>query len=189
MKNKSIYIWILVCVVIALTSCAETSTKTENESKPRVEESDTIIVEFIDSTGLQMIVDTVVEEVADNKEVVVPKKDVFAIYKNGIRQNLVIAWNTDPENATEDWVWFTDDIDRHFKETHPVENLMYFPSPPDGIEFHHMAELATELGIEGPHAGYYLIGESKKFYVNHDMVHYVLMDIYDFFEIEQPEEE
>lgn len=193
MEKKLIYFGIFVFAVFISTSCSEGSNKArpEKSSETKIVEVDTSKTGIADTINCQT--EGEIEALKDAVEQPVKKtvkKDVFKIYKNGVRQNLVIAWTPTPDEASEDWVWFVNDIDKYFNGTHPVENLMYFNCPPDGISNQDMENFAKELGYDEPYAGYYLIdNEGKKDFIQHDLVSEVISGIYTFFNIEGPIEE
>lgn len=172
------------------TSCTETSSNAETNKKASAsEELDTLKILNTDTTQHKSSNDTIKNDIAKAQPVKVEKKDVFKIYKNGVRQNLVIAYTDSPQTATEDWVWFTNDLLKYFNETHPVENLMYFSDIPQGISDQDMQNLAKELGFEKTHIGYYMISENEKGFADHQLTKDVIKDIYIFFGIEKPVEE
>jgi hypothetical protein len=191
MEKKEFYFLIFVLGIILFISCSnnsgEVNAKIETEQK--TEDRDTLkteVEESINSDSVTKVDNSKnLEEKSTNTTV---RKDVFEIYKNGVRQKIVIAWNPNPDQASEDWVWFVNDIDRYFKTTHPVENLLYFSSPPKGISGKDMESLSKELGFDEAHQGYYLISEKgEKGFIPHDLVSEVISKIYSFFEMGEPD--
>ncbi len=188
MRNKTIYLGIFI--VLILTSCTETTNNAETKKTSTISEKvDTLKVLSTDSTKLKSSNDTIKNDIAKAQPVKAEKKDVFKIYKNGVRQNLVIAYNDSPQTASEDWVFYSNDLHIYFNETHPVENLMYFSCRPQGISAQDMRNLAKELGFEETYIGYYMISENEKGFTRHQPATYVIKDIYSFFGIEKPVEE
>jgi hypothetical protein len=180
-------------VIFMLMSCSESSNKpgTANNNvqlQTKVEEPDTLKAENEDSLDFNAVAKT--EALSDVVEPPVKKsrkEDVFKIYKNGVRQNLVIAWTPTPDEASEDYVWFVHKVNKYFSETNPVENLMFYSWPPDGITDNDMHNFAKEMGHEDAYAGYYLISaDGEKGFIQHNVFPQVISGIYTFFNIQEP---
>jgi hypothetical protein len=193
MEKKLSCFLMFAFVIFMFTSCSESSNKpgtanNNSQQQTKVEDPDTSKAEIVDSLD----VNTIVKTENESDAIVQPvkntvKKDVFKIYKNGVRQNVVIAWTPTPDNASEDYVWFVYEVGKYFNETNPVENMMFYSWPPDGISDNDMHNFAKEMGYDDAYAGYYLISaDGEKGFIQHNIVPQVISGIYIFFNIEDP---
>jgi hypothetical protein len=190
MEKKEIYFGIFVLWVMMFISCSNNSNTgvAKSESVPINEDSDTVKTVVEDSLNCDSVTKVTNSEKPEEKSTNnTVKRNVFEIYKNGVRQKIVIAWTPTPDNASEDYVWFVYEVGKYFNETNPSENLMFYSWPPEGISDKDMHNFAKEMGYEDAYAGYYLISaDGEKGFIQHNVVPQVISGIYIFFNIEEP---